>query len=880
MPLPVEDDPGDPPMLVENSRVSLLSNDDRQVVESWIVNFDRHWHEGRLATQLDEIPPDSSLRLPALAEMVKIDLERRWRSGQQISLESYLGQFPELGGPGNVSADLILAEYEIRRQFGVPVSLEDYLRRFPHQASELGRLIAQGGSALSVPPSAPNPPANPTILWTPPKPPEPLTERFGRYQILRRLGQGGMGAVYLAEDTQLGRHVALKVPDFGQDDGPEARRRFLEEARTAATLDHPYLCPVYDVGEVEGRLYLTMAYIEGKSLAEVIRAQGMPSRQVAALVGKLAQAMQTAHDKKVVHRDLKPANVMIRTNGAKREPVIVDFGLARRDDPNDARLTRTGQVMGTLGYMAPEQIRGDLNEIGPACDIYAMGVILYELLTGQLPFRGTGLAVAGQILTQDPLVPSVHRPDLDPRLEAICLKAMAKKAANRYQSMRELAEALTTYLREPSARSTVPASSPGREAAGLSRQTGPDSLVAQLFQGLSVEDASEGDAPSLIRDRSKPAGGPPSGGPRLPWALSAAAGAAGAVVLGIIITITLDKNRASIEIAKTPASTHEADLATNKKTSVAPLTGTAKGPVGGSGSTATGKIEPSKSPKANAPADALLFKEHVYKVFNEKLQWREARKKCEEMGGTLAMIKAEDENRFVRSLVVKAGLETAWLGATDEKEEGRWLWLDGSPMVYNAWDKGWAQPNNEGGANGVGEDHLAMDVARGGVWWDYSEGDFKERWPGYVCQWPLSPVMADARPFQGARYKVFNEKISWHDARKKCEALGGTLAIVKNDDVNRYISSLVSASGLDSAWLGATDEKVEGRWVWLDGSEMVFNVWDSAASQPNNHGPGDVVEHYLVTVAFRGGAWWDYPDFCLTQLHPGYVCQWGPATPQ
>ena len=150
--------------------------------------------------------------------------------------------------------------------------------------------------------------------------PPRLAEQFGRYRIIKRLGQGGMGSVYLAQDTHLERPVALKVPDFGDHEGPEARRRFLEEARTAATLDHPYLCPVYDAGEIEGQPYLTMAYIEGQSLAAAIGDEGWPQRQVAALVGKLALALQEAHTPKVVHRDLKPANVMIKrpARGASR----------------------------------------------------------------------------------------------------------------------------------------------------------------------------------------------------------------------------------------------------------------------------------------------------------------------------------------------------------------------------------------------------------------------------------------------------------------------------------------------------------------------------------------------------------------------------------
>ena len=477
-------------MAALNPRLADLSDDDRQVLESWLVEFDQRWNEGLLANRLDQIPPGSSWRLPALAEMVKIDLERQWRRGRQMSLESYLKEFPELGSPGDVSADLIQAEYEVRRQFGAPLALEDYVRRFPHQAGELARLIGSGGPALSPHSSAAAPSHPSSRGQRSAETPEPLPEQFGRYRIVKRLGQGGMGSVYLAQDTHLERPVALKVPEFGDHDGPEARRRFLDEARTAATLDHPYLCPVYDAGEIEGQLYLTMAYIEGRSLAALIANEGWPQRQVAALVGKLALALQEAHKRKVVHRDLKPANVMIKTTGPRSEPVIVDFGLARRDNPEDQRLTRSGQVMGTLGYMSPEQIRGDLNEIGPSCDVYALGVILYELLTGRLPFSGSGLAVAGQILTKPPLPPSTYRTDLDPALEAICLKAMAKTISDRYSSMAELAGALTGFLQSPSASptSTAPSGSPVSPLPTQGERpqpTGSNSLVGQFLAQLA-----------------------------------------------------------------------------------------------------------------------------------------------------------------------------------------------------------------------------------------------------------------------------------------------------------------------------------------------------------------------------------------------------------
>jgi serine/threonine protein kinase len=294
-----------------------------------------------------------------------------------------------------------------------------------------------------------------------------LPAPFGRYQLLQLLGRGNMGAVYLAHDPQLDRSVALKVPHLSPEDSSQILARFYREARAAAALHHPNICPVHEVGEIDGVPYLTMAYIQGKSLHQLTKGKRpMSQPSSAALVRKLAQALEEAHQHGVIHRDLKPTNILIDKRG---EPIIMDFGLARCIRPGDERLTQEGTVLGTPAYMPPEQVSGDVEAMGPASDIYTLGVILYELLASRLPFQGDPMSLYPKILLEEPPPPSQFRPDLDPQLEATCLKALAKSPQDRHASMGQFAAALHDYLKRAPRKSGIlePVPSPPAAAGAV-----------------------------------------------------------------------------------------------------------------------------------------------------------------------------------------------------------------------------------------------------------------------------------------------------------------------------------------------------------------------------------------------------------------------------
>ncbi len=262
------------------------------------------------------------------------------------------------------------------------------------------------------------------------------------YEILGELGHGGMGVVYKARHLQLKRLVALKMILAGEYAGAEQRARFRIEAEAVARLQHPHIIQIHEVGEHDGRPYCALEFVDGGNLAHKLAGTPQPPQQAAGLVETLARAMQAAHAQHIVHRDLKPANVLLRTDGT---PKITDFGLAKRLDVESAQ-TQSGALMGTPRYMAPEQAEGRTREIGPAADVYALGAMLYEMLTGRPPFLGEStLDILYQVRFQEPVPPSRLQPKVPRDLETICLKCLHKEPRKRYTRALDLAEDLRRF---------------------------------------------------------------------------------------------------------------------------------------------------------------------------------------------------------------------------------------------------------------------------------------------------------------------------------------------------------------------------------------------------------------------------------------------------
>jgi serine/threonine protein kinase len=269
---------------------------------------------------------------------------------------------------------------------------------------------------------------------------------IGRYVMIRVLGEGGLGKVYLARDAKLNRVVAIKVSGALSSSSHEAHARFEREAMLTAQLVHPNIVKIHDMGEQGSSFYVVLEYVDGGDLSQRLREQTWPPDAAARLVATLARGVAYAHSLGILHRDLKPSNILLTKEGT---PKISDFGLAKQigEVQVDAALTQTGTFMGTPSYMAPEQVRGEIDRIGPGTDIHALGAILYELLAGRRPFTGgTIMETLMQVREHQPEPPSRWRAEVPRDLDAICLKCLAKDPQRRYSTAAVLADDLERFL--------------------------------------------------------------------------------------------------------------------------------------------------------------------------------------------------------------------------------------------------------------------------------------------------------------------------------------------------------------------------------------------------------------------------------------------------
>ena len=395
-----------------------------------IDRFEAAWERDQRPCVADYLPLHPEPRSAVLRELVLVDFERRFSAGLPVDPEDYGREFPELDGDDSLTAEFRACQDGCRRTPGAkssvvsqhseetarPGAARDHVENMPAHDFHAERLDPAATGDLPAIPG---------------------------YQVLREIGRGGMGIVYEAIDLSLARPVAVKVVDVDRSAGAELARRLRREAQVLASLRHPQIVQVFDVGQHDGRPFLVMELLEGGSLQTRLDRGPLASRDGAALCRQLAAALDRAHAQRIVHRDLKPANILFADDGTAK---IADFGLARRLE-QDSQLTRTGEIVGTPSYMAPEQAFGDSGTAGPATDVYALGALLYAMLTGKPPFQAPSVyETLEQVRHESPAPLRELAPGVPRDLETICLKCLEKDPRRRYASMQLAGDEIERFL--------------------------------------------------------------------------------------------------------------------------------------------------------------------------------------------------------------------------------------------------------------------------------------------------------------------------------------------------------------------------------------------------------------------------------------------------
>lgn len=446
------------PAAKEVARESLCETD----VPIAIQQFRHCWRSGSSPDVTQFVHQISPVSLEVLAAILRADQYARWEQGKVLPAEWYLKQFPQLADSPDASVDVIYTEYLQAERYGVPSDPGTFLLRFPEYRHILADQFALHGAIFENPSDGLD--ANRSTHLAE-RSTGAVFPKISDYEVIEEIGRGGMGVVYKAHDTRLKRTVALKLLLSGAHASPAQFQRFRVEAEAAARLQHANIVQVFEIGEYEQSPFLALEYISGGSLADRFQGRPQPPKWSAALVEQIARAVDYAHQHGVIHRDLKPANVLLAMSESRcvegeaealqasslPTPKITDFGLAKLSilevAAEASAATRTGDVLGTPGYMSPEQASGKTYQVDFATDIYALGAILYDLLTGRPPFSCASPAESlRQLSESDPIPPSLLVRTVPTDLQTICLKCLEKEPRRRYASSLALAEDLARYL--------------------------------------------------------------------------------------------------------------------------------------------------------------------------------------------------------------------------------------------------------------------------------------------------------------------------------------------------------------------------------------------------------------------------------------------------